>query len=154
MKYGNTRVLVFCLLILALGCGPSPRRQAADREAIHAMLSAYLPKLAEAYATGDAQTLKPLAAEKEISSVAKRIGDLADQGRVLKPSLRSFTIEAVEIWNATNAYVTTVEIWDLHVYASGTDTQLSQELEQSNRVKYQLKRENGQWFVLYRTIQE
>lgn len=154
MKPLSLRVCLLGILILAVGCGPSPQREAADREAIHGLLSAYLPKLADAYANENAQTLKPLAAEKEIAAVAKRIHDLADQGRVLKPSLRSFTIENVEVWNAVNAYVTTVEIWDLHVFASGTDTQLSQALEQSNRVKYQLKREDGQWLVLYRTIQE
>jgi hypothetical protein len=142
------------LPMLLLACGPSPERKAAEQSRIDALLKEYLPKLAQAYSTQDAQVLKPLAAEKEIASVAKRIQDLADQGRVLKPSLRSFTIEDLQVWNVTNAYVTTVEIWDLHVFAMGTDTELSKELEQSNRVKYQLKRENDRWIVLYRTILE
>lgn len=146
--------LALLLPILMLACGPSPEHKAAEQAKIDAMLKEYLPKLAQAYSTRDAQVLKPLAAEKEIASVAKRIQDLADQGRVLKPSLRSFTIEDLEIWNVTNAYVTTLEIWDLHVFAAGTDTELSKELEQSNRVKYQLKREEGHWTVLYRTILE
>ena len=142
------------LPILLLACGPSPERKAAEQAKIDALLKDYLPKLAQAYAAQDAQVLKPLAAEKEIASVAKRVSDLAAQGRVLRPTLRSFTIEDLELWNVTNAYVTTLEIWDLHVFASGTDTELSKELEQSNRVKYQLKREDGRWIVLYRTILE
>jgi len=146
------RLAGLTLAVLLAGCGPSTQQTATARAQIHTLLSEYLPKLAQAYATQNAKILEPMAAEKEVSSVQKRIGDLQDQGRVLKPELTSFTIEDVQVWNTTNAYVTTVEIWDLHVYASGTDTEVSKELQQSNRVKYQLSRENGNWIILYRTI--
>ena len=64
------------------------------------------------------------------------------------------TIEDVRIWNYSNAYVTTLEVWDLVVYATGSDQVLASEYEQPNRVKYQLKREGDSWRILFREIQE
>ncbi|MEE8277393.1 MAG: hypothetical protein V3R89_01555 [Thermoanaerobaculia bacterium] len=137
-----------------LGCGPSARQQELDRQAIQSDLEAYLPRLGEAYATGDLEVLREGAAIKEVARIEKRIQDLALQGRVLVPTFRQLTIEDVNVWNYANAYVTTLEIWDLKVLASGTDTVLSEENGQSSRVQYQLKRDKGRrWRVLFRSIQ-
>ena len=125
-----------------------------DRQEIQAVLEAYLPLLGEAYATGDFSPLEPYAAQKEVSSVHKRVEDLAVRGRTLEATLRSVTIEDVNIWNYSNAYVTTHEVWDLVVYATGSDQVLAKEYEQPNRVKYQLKREGDSWRILFREIQE
>ena len=67
---------------------------------------------------------------------------------------RQLTIEDVNVWNYSNAYATTHEVWDLVVYATGSEQILAEEYEQPNRVKYQLKREGDKWHVLFRTIQE
>lgn len=146
-------VLATCL---GLSCGDesSDSRQAVDRQEIQAALEVYLPLLGEAYATGDLAPLAPYAAEKEISTIRKRIEDLAVQGRTLEATFRSLTIEDFNVWNYSNAFVTTFEVWDLVVYATGTDQVLAEEIEQPSRVKYQLKREGDGWRVLYRGIQE
>ncbi|MFQ5350177.1 MAG: IMS domain-containing protein, partial [Thermoanaerobaculia bacterium] len=94
-----------------------------------------------------------LAAQKEIAAIEKRISDLADQGRILDPTFRQLTVEEVTIFNYANAYVTTVEVWDLRSLATGSREQLAEDIGQSTRVKYQLKREGGGWKVLFRAKQ-
>ena len=98
--------------------------------------------------------MRPYVAEKEISRVFKRVQDLSYQGRTLVPTFRQLTIEDVNVWNYSNAYVTTHEVWDLVIYATGSENVLAEEYEQPNRVKYQFKRDGDQWRVLFRTIQE
>jgi hypothetical protein len=144
-----------CLLAAACGGGdPRGSEGTADRQAVQTALEAYLPLLAQAYATGELAPLQPYAAQKEVASVQKRVTDLAVQGRTLEATLRSVTVEDVRIWNYSNAYVTTHEVWDLVVYATGTDQVLASEYEQPNRVKYQLKRDGDSWRILFREIQE
>lgn len=145
-----------CGLLTALtvfACGPSEEQEQVDRDEIQAALETYLPLLGEVYATGDLSLLEGLAAEKEIARVHKRIEDLSFQGRRLVPTFRSLTVEDSNVWNYSNCYVTTLEIWDLEIRATGADQVLSTQLEQPNRVKYQLKRDDGRWRVLFRTIQ-
>ena len=89
----------------------------------------------------------------DIRAELKRIEDLSFQGRRLVPTFRSLTVEDSNVWNYSNCYVTTLEIWDLEIRATGADQVLSTQLEQPNRVKYQLKRDDGRWRVLFRTIQ-
>lgn len=145
-----------CGLLMALtvfACGPSEEQEQVDRDEIQAALETYLPLLGEVYATGDLSLLEGLAAQKEIARVHKRIEDLSFQGRRLVPTFRSLTVEDSNVWNYSNCYVTTLEIWDLEIRATGADQVLSTQLEQPNRVKYQLKRDDGRWRVLFRTIQ-
>lgn len=139
------------------GCGGSAEERQEDlRQEIHAFLLEYLPKLGEAYSLGDADVLEGLAAGKELSAVDKRIRDILAQGRILHPTFRELTVEEVNDWNWANAFVTTVEVWDLRVYASGFEDgePISEELGERQRVRYQLKREGDRWLVLFRTIQE
>jgi hypothetical protein len=96
--------------------------------------------------------LSGVAAEKEVAGMEKRIDDLLAESRVIRPEVRSVVVEDVQIWNYANAFVTTLEVWDLRVYAAGTDRQLSESLEQSNRVKYQMKRTDEGWLVLFREL--
>jgi len=141
------------MALTVFACGPSEEQEQVDRDEIQAALETYLPLLGEVYATGDLSLLEGLAAEKEIARVHKRIEDLSFQGRRLVPTFRSLTVEDSNVWNYSNCYVTTLEIWDLEIRATGADQVLSTQLEQPNRVKYQLKRDDGRWRVLFRTIQ-
>jgi hypothetical protein len=155
----RTMVVVSCLVALvafSFGCSEASRKidEEATKEEIKISLESYLPLLGEAYATGNLEFLRDWAAEKEMARVYKRVDELAATGRTLVPTFRQLTVEEFNVWNYSNAYVTTLEIWDLEVYATGTEQILSQEHEQPNRVKYQLKREDGRWRVLFRTIQD
>jgi len=150
-------LLVFCLPLLAVAvgaCRPTPEEKAADREEIAGFLREYLPKMAEAYRTGDTESLASYAAQKEREAIKKRVRDLAKQGQVLAPSLDSLEVEDVRIWSRVNAYVTTVEVWDIRVLAAGSDSVVRQQLDQSNRVKYQLKRDGDHWRVFWRQLEQ
>jgi len=148
-------VLVLLIGVILTACGGAAgTEEEVSRQEIEETLKSYLPLLAEAYATGDLEPLRPYVAEKEISRVFKRVQDLSYQGRTLVPTFRQLTIEDVNVWNYSNAYVTTHEVWDLVVYATGSENVLAEEYEQPNRVKYQFKRDGDQWRVLFRTIQE
>ena len=65
---------------------------------------------------------------------------------------KSMSIEDVKVWGYANAYVTTNEVWDIRTVASGTDSMLTEQLDERNRVKYQLKKIDGQWRVLFRML--
>lgn len=139
-------------LLIAVGaCGTSEEEQAADAESLEAAIRDYLPRLAEAYANGDASVLEGVAAPKEIARVQKQIDELAGAGRVLDPEFRGLEVEKFEVWGYANAFVNTVEIWDIRSYTTGARQQIGESLGETNRVKYQLKRDDDQWLVLYRT---
>lgn len=139
-------------LLLGAGCQDAEVRKEEEHAAIERMLRNYLPKLARAYATLDAEVLRPQAVNREVVSVQSRIDELGREGRQVKPELRSVTVEELEIARGLNAHVTTHEVWDLRVFALGTDSKLSEELGQVNRVRYQLAKNDGRWQVLFREI--
>lgn len=154
-RAGLVAILAMVGMVMFLACGPSAENIARGENEIRAHLQLYLPQLAEAYTTRDARVVSGAAAPREVAAVHKRIEDITDQGRVLKPVFRSMTVEKIDLWNPYNAYVTTLETWDLRVYAIGSETLLSEQLDEHNRVKYQLRRnDEGEWMILYRNIQE
>lgn len=153
--FRTRRVPIVLTLVASLaGCGSSEQAAQVDELAIQQMLESYLPRLAEAYAREDASVLEGVVAEREIAAIQKRLGDLEAEGRRLAPTFHSVTVEDVTVWSHANAYVTTNEIWDLKLYAWGTDHLLSEQVQQRSTVKYQLKREGDEWVVLYRELQE
>lgn len=143
------------LLVLAAGLalGGCERSELTDRERqqIEATLAAYLPKLAEAYATREPARLAGLASGKEIASVKKLIDDLAERGELIAPELVSFTIENAHLWRST-VFVSTLEIWDLRRRSTGSEVVLQEYLGQRNRVNYHLEREGEGWLVLRRQV--
>ncbi len=142
------------LLGSVTGCGPSKQSEAVDRQQIQSFLQEYLPKLAQAYRTGDTEPLAPYAAAKERATIEKRVTDLAKTGEVLAPELESLEIEDVTVWGVANAYVTTLEVWNIRTFAAGSDNVVRQALGQRNRVKYQLRRDNGRWRVFWRQLEK
>ena len=147
-------LLLPLLLAGGLACASPEEQQEIDTASIKAALEVYLPLLGQAYATGELAPLEGLAAQKEVAAIEKRISDLAGQGRIIEPTFRGLTIEDVKVFNYANAYVSTVEVWDLRSLSTGAREVLAEEIGQRDRVKYQLKREGGSWKVLFRAKQE
>lgn len=145
-------LVAFALVALSVvSCAGDERTAELDRGEIEALLADYLPRLAEAYRTGNVEVLREVASEKELAAMTKQIGDLMSQeGRVIDPTLDSFTVEQINVWNYSNAFVTTIEVWDLRVLASGSEQLLSEVDGQRSRVKYQLKRRDDGWQILSR----
>ncbi len=142
-------------VILGLGACESDRTaDPEDAAQVLEMFEEYLPRLALAYSTGETSVLEGFAAEKEIAGMDGRIRDLRNESREIHPTFRSVQLEDVKVWRHVNAYATTLEVWDLQVVAEGTDIVLSEVYNQSNRVKYQLKRRDGSWIVLFRQIED
>lgn len=127
-----------------------------DRQEIEGFLEEYLPKLGQAYAKQDPSLLEGYAVPKEMTRIEVRTGELAAAGRVYEPELVEVTVEDVSVWNYSNAFVSTFEVWDIRSYTLGTHLLLQESLGQRNRVKYQLKRtDDGEsWVVLYRELGE
>lgn len=147
--------LLLASAFLAGACGgQSPEEKAADQEEIQAFLEEYLPRMAEAYRTGDVEPIVPYTTEKERAVIENRVREMAKTGQILAPELDSVEVEDVTVWSAVNAFVGTVEVWDVRVLASGTEAVVREELNQPNRVKYQLKREDGRWRVFGRQLEE
>ena len=137
------------------GCAGSGSDGAADedRTAIEIVLADYLPKLGNAYATGDFDALASGAVPKEIATVRKRVHDLEmEASRTLRPMLKSFEIERIDVWRYSNAAVTTIEVWDIESLASGTERLLSSGTDRY-RVRYQFKRRDQGWMVIDRRIE-
>ncbi len=141
------------VLLLAAGCGQGPGEDpVADRGDIEQMLREYLPKLGQAYATRNPSLLADGAVPKEMARIELRIDELTAQGRVYEPEFRQVTVEDVSVWNYANAFVTTLEVWDVRSYTLGNHVLLQESLGQRSRVKYQLKRKEGSWVILYREL--
>ena len=140
------------LALLVLACGGGEEQAAADRQQIQSTLEEYLPKLAEAYASGSVQGLRGLAAEKEVAMVDKWIRDMAAEGREIRAMFGGLTIEDITTWGHANAYVTTVELWTVETWT--TSGQRLGGGERRDRVKYQMKREGDVWQILYRNRQD
>lgn len=145
--------LALALLLAACG-GASPEEAAADRDEIQAFLEDYLPRMAEAYRTGEVETLEPYTTQKERVAIANRVREMARQGQILAPELESVEVEDVTVWSAVNAFASTVEVWDVRILDTGTESVIREQVNQPNRVKYQLKREDGQWRVFGRQLEE
>lgn len=149
---GCAAIAIMVLGLVWSGCGVVEERREADRQAIETTLHSYVEKLADAYKSMSAAQMRPEAAEKQVAVVHGRIGELGRQGRHLRPELRSMTIESMETWHGSNAAASTHEVWDLRIYALGSDNLINEELGSVNRVSYQLRKNDGQWQVVDREI--
>lgn len=151
------KILGVCLVLAmaaSLACSEAASNPEVDKQEIDVFLQDYLPKLGDAYAERDPSILEGLAVPKEMSKIELRTTELAKAGRVYKPELVQLTVEDISVWNYSNAFVSTFEVWDIRSYTIGTDILLQESLGQRNRVKYQLKRKDQGWVVLYRELGE
>ena len=140
--------------MLLAGCPETGGDPEVDRQEIEAVLRSYLPKLGQAYATRDTSIIEGFAVPKELARISLRTEELAAAGRVYEPELKEVTVEDVSIWNYSNAFVTTLEVWDVRSFTLGTHLQLNESLGQRNRVKYQVKRKDDGWVILYRELDQ
>ena len=148
---------VLALLLVALtgaGCMETGGDPQVDRQEIEAVLRDYLPKLGQAYATRDMSLLEGLAVPKEMARISLRTEELAATGRVYEPEFQEVTVEDISVWNYSNAFVTTLEVWDVRSFTLGTHLKVNESLGQRNRVKYQMKRKEGGWVILYRELDQ
>ena len=155
MRQRSIFLLTALLLFLPLaGCEDMTFDEEAAKAEVEAAIRAYLPKLAEAYATSNTQPLEGLAVDKEIARVSLRISELYDEGKIYRPVFKEMTIEGLSVWRYSNAFATTVEVWDVSSFALGSDVKLGDVADQRNRVKYQLKRKDTGWVILYRDLDQ
>jgi ARC6-like, IMS domain len=148
---------IAALLLLAAsaaGCGEPGSDPVVDRKEIEDVLRQYLPKLGQAYAGRDASILKGFAVPKEMARIDLRTEELTASGRVYEPEFKEVTVEDVSVWNYANAFVTTLEVWDVRSYTLGTHLLVNESVGQRNRVKYQMKRKEGSWVILYRELDQ
>ena len=149
------RGLALCALAFGLfGCGAAPPSEEVNQAEIQTMLEAYLPVLGQAYAERNPALLEGFAVPKEQARIQLRVDELTAQGQIYKPIFKTVTVESVSVWNYSNAYASTVEVWDVSAYTLGGDQVVNQSLDQRSRVKYQLKRKDEGWVVLYRELEQ
>jgi hypothetical protein len=148
-------LVIAALLAGALAaCTSSEQREADETASITAALEVYLPLLGSVYADGEVEKLRPYAAEKEMARIQALVQNMVDQGRYLEPLFKSVTIEELRTWNNSNAFVTTLEVWDVRMHALGSDQVLAEDVDKAYRVQYQLKHDGDTWRVLFRAIKE
>jgi len=133
-------------------CAPSPEQQAADRAEIERLIGRYAELLAQAYRTRDSSLLGEITTEREVVRVGHRIEELTSEGRELRAELRSLVVEDVDVFDATTAGVTTIEVWDLRTLALGSERVVAEAIDQENRVVYTLRKERGRWEILARLL--
>lgn len=141
-----------------LGCSRAPADVAADtaelKATVETVLESYLPAMATAYGSGNLEPLREWAVEKELAALERRLVVMNEQGLSLQPTLVDVVVEDAQPWNRINAFVTTVETWDLRFMTSGGGSLVSERLGERQRVKYQFKQEGGRWWILYREVGE
>ena len=146
---------LLCVLLVTTACGPAGApSEEVDKAEIQQVLDAYLPVLGKAYANGSTSSLEPWAVPKEQARIQLRIEELEARGQVYEPDFKSVTVENISVWNYSNAFVTTVEVWDVRAYTLGTRMVINESLDQRSRVKYQMKRKGDGWSILYRELEK
>lgn len=151
------RLVMTCLLglsVVLIGCGDTQQAEEVNKQEVETLLLEYLPKLGRAYSERDSGILEGMAVPKEMSKIEVRIRELKAQGRVFEPTFKTLVVEDISVWNYSNAFVTTFEVWDLKSFSLGDRVLMSESLDQGNRVKYQLKRRDDSWVVLYRELDQ
>jgi hypothetical protein len=138
------------LLTSLAACRPDEQEVAVEEEAIRDVIGRYADLLSQAYAFTDSSLLEPVASQRERAAVEANIRQLADQGQRIATDLKDLQIEEIGMSDLANAYVQTFETWEIRVMDLGSERVISVDADQRNRVRYQLKRQDGVWRVLWR----
>ena len=152
-RFARLAVTVLAAAVF-VGCGAVRPAPEVDNAAIEEVVRAYLPAIAEAYTNGNVLPLQELAVPKEIARVKMRRAELEERGQVFEPEFKDLDIEKIAVWKYSNAVVTTVEVWDIRSYSLGSHVLLQEVIDQRSRVKYQLKRKDEGWKIIYRELAE
>ncbi len=142
------------VVLAAAACRPTPQEVAADKQEVRKVIEDYAARLSHAYAFTDASGLKQVASQREVASVQRNLGAMAARGQRLATDLKELEIEQLDMSDRNNAYVQTFEVWDIEVMDLGSERVISRDQAQRNRVRYQLKRQDGRWRVLWRQRME
>lgn len=137
-------------LALAAACRPASEEVAVEEEALRRTIDEYADRLSQAYAFTDASLLEPVAATREVAAVHANVQQLADRGQRIATDLKELEIEEIGMTDLDNAYIQTFELWEIRVMDLGSERVISVDANQRNRVRYQLKRLDGTWKVLWR----
>lgn len=143
-------VAALALLATLAACRPAEEDVAVEEEAIRAVIDRYADLLSQAYAFTDSSLLEPVASQRERAAVEVNIRQLADRGQRIATDLKEMQIEEIGMSDLDNAYVQTFELWEIRVMDLGSERVVSVDPNQRNRVRYQLKRQDGVWRVLWR----
>lgn len=143
-------VAALSLLAALAACRPAEEDVAVEEEAIRAVIARYADLLSQAYAFTDASLLEPVASQREQAAVEVNIRQLAQRGQRIATDLKEMQIEDIGMSDLDNAYVQTFELWEIRVMDLGSERVVSVDPNQRNRVRYQLKRQDGVWRVLWR----
>lgn len=142
--------LSVALLATTAACRPSPEQVAVGEEEIRGTIDRYTTLLSQAYAFADASLLDPVASQREVAAVHANVQQLASQGQRIATDLKEMQIEEIGMSDVNNAYVQTFEVWEIRVMDLGSERVISIDRNQRNRVRYQLKKGEGRWEVLWR----
>ena len=140
------------LLAALIACGPSEQVQQEARADVEELLAAYLPALSEYYRSGDSEHVEGLAAPRERDRVEWLIRDRAQEGMVIDATLQRFEIDRFDLYQHSNALLSTREVWDLRIRAAGSDRIIQEELGKTDGYRYQVKRGDDGWMVLSREV--
>jgi hypothetical protein len=141
------------LLAALIACGPSEQVQQEARADVEELLAAYLPALSEYYRSGDSEHVEGLAAPRERDRVEWLIRDRAQEGMVIDATLQRFEIDRFDLYQHSNALLSTREVWDLRIRAAGSDRIIQEELGKTDGYRYQVKRgDDDGWMVLSREV--
>lgn len=143
-------VAALALLAALAACRPAEEDVEVEEEAIRAVIGRYADLLSQAYAFTDSSLLEPVASQRERAAVETNIRQLADRGQRIATDLKEMQIEEIGMSDLDNAYVQTFELWEIRVMDLGSERVVSVDPNQRNRVRYQLKRQDGVWRVLWR----
>jgi hypothetical protein len=138
------------LLASLAACRPDEQEVAVEEEAIRAVIDRYADLLSQSYAFTDSSLLEPVASQRERAAVETNSRQLADRGTRIATDLKELEIEDIGMSDLDNAYVQTFELWEIRVMDLGSERLISIDPNQRNRVRYQLKRQDGVWKVLWR----
>lgn len=105
-------IAIVFLMTALLACHSEEHKRELEAE-VRASLDRYLTRLVIAYREGNATVMKGVASQKEHLEVGNLIMKLYERGYLVDAELVDLQIVYMDVYNETNAFVKTTEIWDV-----------------------------------------